>query len=722
MYIPDIGISIMRTYKVCVVSICLLSFFSMAVCAGEVSDINELDFDGLLDDIVFSASRHAETLEESPANVFIITKEMIDNFGFLDIGEALSVVPGLYITDDYSLSQIGVRGISAFGAWNSHVMVLVNGRPITEQYAGTNSIDLPGVDIGDIERIEVIKGPSSSIYGSNAFFGIVNLITHQATDDELSLRSSYYSEMGQRSGSYRLFHRVNNDFQITSFGTIFDRKGNRLYFEEFSDLSDGTLLSLDDDGYNQFYLDSTDFTGGYADQKNRMEKYFSHHQINWKKFYATLHFSKMITRLAHSAWGSLFAKEDNHYREKRNYFDVGYSNALSEKVEIDARFFYNYYEWSDHILYNYAEWEVSPIYLPGPIWADYEFNEWYGGDVRIHLNLSEKNNIHLGGDFQLHKIWHSSGETDAGGERVLSNVIPSENQRNDGQIFNIFVQNDYKFSDKLKTVAGLHFNYYSYTTAGITPKAAIIYKPEKNANLKFIVSRGFRSPSFYEITYTDEEYYAPNPDLEPENITSFELIASYDFPYGVSFEIAGNHSRMADLILQSYLDISDPNHPGEDFVDGTLQFRNSGKLHSNSIELSFKRNPIYRLSGFGNITYQKLDNSSGSEDGVAYNSPRWLGNLGVTYQVLPRKINLSSRIRYISTRALWDGTWLKSNTLVDVNIYAPKLFGQTSFTLGVKNLFDEEYREPMAYDYYPTASIVRPGRSIYLKLSTALNW
>jgi outer membrane receptor for ferrienterochelin and colicins len=143
--------------------------------AQDSKDIADLSLDSLLDNIVVAASKHEETLEESPANVFIVSQAMIDNYGCQTIGEALALVPGIYVTDDYSLAQIGVRGISTFGDWNSHVMLLIDGRSTSEQYGGTSNLEESGLSLDNIERIEVIKGPASSLYGSNVIYGLIDL-------------------------------------------------------------------------------------------------------------------------------------------------------------------------------------------------------------------------------------------------------------------------------------------------------------------------------------------------------------------------------------------------------------------------------------------------------------------------------------------------------------------------------------------------------------------
>ena len=704
-----------------------LVFMSLLLCQGVFSegdkrDIAALNLENLLDDIVLSASKHAETLEESPANVFLITREMIDDYGCRTISEALSLVPGIYITDDYSLSQIGVRGISLFGDWNSHIMVLVDGRPTNEQYGGTSSIEVPGVNIDNVERIEVVKGPSSSLYGSNAFLGIINLITRVPKDNSLAASSTYDAGVDGKTLSLNFFQRFNNGLSVFSTGTIYDQDGNRLFFDEFSDINNGSMFRLDDNGLNQYYIDSSEFTGGVARNHNTMENYSTYNRFNWRGLYLTLQLAKLNTGVAQSMWGSVFNRPENRFKERHSFAEVGYQGGLSENVDLTARLSYTSYRWSDHILYNYASEDPGAPYLPGPVWADLEFDRFLSTEAKFDFAVTDRYQLIVGSEAQFHEIRHESGETDAGGENVIANVIPEKSVADNGQIYNLYAQNEYAFSDKIKAVAGVHFNYYTYTTGRVMPKAALIVRPYSHGTLKFIVGRGFRSPTFYEMSFDDGWFYIGNPDLKPEMISSHELIAALDFPYGITAEAAGSYNHITDLISQTVVSSGDPAHPGGDYLDEVSQFRNRGKMRASSVELSLMRNPVYRMSGFFNLTWQKLEVLEGEQGTMPYNSPRWISNAGFVYQVIPGRLSGSTRANFISSRYLWDQSRLSDNFTVDLMLNARKILGYFEITAGVKNILDRENRVPLSHDYAPSTSIQRPGRALFIRLTTTAGW
>ncbi|MEW5796138.1 MAG: TonB-dependent receptor [Candidatus Zixiibacteriota bacterium] len=699
-----------------------VSVAATTALADRPRDVADLDLQNLLDNVVVSASKHEETLEESPANVYIVTRAMIENYGCESIAEALALAPGMYITDDYSLTQIGIRGVSAFGDWNSHVMVLIDGRTLNEQYSGSTSIDVSGLDIDNIERIEVIKGPASSLYGSNAFFGLINLITRQSTEDGMSVTGRYSGGADTRTTSMELFRRFDNDVSLKITGSFRDQQGSDLFFREFSDLGDSTLLRLDDDGYNQFYLDSSAFTGGWARDKNTRRNFSTHSRLTLGDISFTLHLARLETGLAHSAWGSLFQRPENRYWEARHYADLTYQKVVSPGVGMNARLIYSYWEFQDYILYNYASLETSPSYLPGPIWTDWEEDRYVGAELRLDFDFSDRHRLIVGGEGQFHRLKQISGETESDGESVVENVIPAAHVELDGRLYNLYAQDHYRLTSFASVVGGVHFNSFSYTTGKVMPKGVLIVTPYRGATWKFIASRGFRSPTFYEMAFDDASFYYRNPELVPELIASYEVIVSQQFPYGLAADVAVNSSLVTDLIRLTQVDTTDPGHPGNPYEEEILQFRNGGEMHLKSVEAALRSSPAYRFSGFANLTWQEAVQDQGGIHKSLPNSPRWLANVGLTYQLRQDKLALSVKAQHISTRTTWDGGRLAQVWLLDAMLQSRRLVGALDIGVGVKNVFDKEYRVPLSFDYAPSTSIERPGRSAFLSLRLATKW
>jgi iron complex outermembrane receptor protein len=131
--------------------------------------------------LVSTASKFEQKATQAPASVTVITADQIRQFGYRTLAEILGSVRGFYTSYDRNYAYIGVRGFSRPGDYNTRVLLLVNGHRMNEPIYDMAPIgtDFP-VDVSLIERVEVIRGPGSSLYGTSAFFAVINVITRSA--------------------------------------------------------------------------------------------------------------------------------------------------------------------------------------------------------------------------------------------------------------------------------------------------------------------------------------------------------------------------------------------------------------------------------------------------------------------------------------------------------------------------------------------------------------
>src|SRR3984885_8456067 len=127
---------------------------------------------------VFGASERLQPVTEAPASVSFITAEDIARYGYRTLADILRGVRGMYVTDDRNFSYLGTRGFGNPGDYNSRVLLLVNGHRVNDNVYGQAEIGAEfGIDPAMFERVEIIRGPASSLYGNSAFFAVVNVIT-----------------------------------------------------------------------------------------------------------------------------------------------------------------------------------------------------------------------------------------------------------------------------------------------------------------------------------------------------------------------------------------------------------------------------------------------------------------------------------------------------------------------------------------------------------------
>ena len=151
--------------------------------APAATNLMQLSIEELLDirvDKVYGASKFEQKVTRAPSSVSLVTRDEIQKQGYRTLADVLRAVNGVFVSDDRNYSYLGIRGFNRPGDYNSRVLLLVDGHRLNDSVYdqglyGTESF----LDVDVIERVEVVRGPSSSIYGNNAFFGVVNVITRR---------------------------------------------------------------------------------------------------------------------------------------------------------------------------------------------------------------------------------------------------------------------------------------------------------------------------------------------------------------------------------------------------------------------------------------------------------------------------------------------------------------------------------------------------------------
>ncbi len=166
--------------------------------APDEQELADLSIEQLMEVKIETATKEPRLAREAPAIISVITREDIRAWGFASVAEALVLVPGLYCVDDYLTADCGVRGVSGGERGYSKVLkVMIDGQPVAFRADTTTFLGPELIPIELVERIEVVRGPVSALYGANAFFGAVNVITRQSHDEtHLGARLRLGDELG----------------------------------------------------------------------------------------------------------------------------------------------------------------------------------------------------------------------------------------------------------------------------------------------------------------------------------------------------------------------------------------------------------------------------------------------------------------------------------------------------------------------------------------------
>jgi iron complex outermembrane receptor protein len=418
--------------------------------------------------------------------VTVVSGDRLRRFGYRTVGEALAAVAGVYLVDNRDSYTIGIRGLNIPGDFNTRILVLVDGASINEAWGNFAGLGFDSfVSIDEIARVELIRGPVSSLYGANAFFGIVNIVTRGAAETPRAwARTSINSVNGSVTSAG--FAQGNVHQQI---------RGTVQFMSRFGDSS-----SLSDVGNG--------LRGDYSDQIAG-------------SLVATYNGSFVQLRAMHYRRDSPFAPFNGDpmaptpFQEFDNQILVegGHTRELSKRWTIAARAYANIYEYSDHIAQQGA-----------PAFDDYGDAQNFGAEVRTRYDLfpAQKIGITGGAEASFSRTQSHSYQEQATSPQpdpTINTIVPK-----DFNIQGVYAEVDGQPLSWFGFTAGLRYDRNSVVDEHLSPRAALfVAKPEK-FGLKLLYAQGFRNPSAYEKFFYDGVSFTPSLDLHAETITSYEAV------------------------------------------------------------------------------------------------------------------------------------------------------------------------------------------------------
>ena len=195
------------------------------------ADLTEMSLDELLSVEIYSASKFLQKTSEAPAAVSVVTAADIKSYGYRTLADILASVRGLFVTGDRAYQYLGVRGFNRPGDFNSRILLLVDGYRVNDANYDTASIGQEFfLDVDLIERVEIVHGPGSSIYGSSAFFGVVNVITKGSRDFNRAQASGEVASFGTTKARLAYGKQFDNGAELLLSATRQSSRGQDLYF------------------------------------------------------------------------------------------------------------------------------------------------------------------------------------------------------------------------------------------------------------------------------------------------------------------------------------------------------------------------------------------------------------------------------------------------------------------------------------------------------------
>jgi outer membrane receptor for ferrienterochelin and colicins len=628
-----------------------------------VERLMEMDLEQLMNVEVTSASKFKQKLGQAPSSVSVVTSDEIRKYGYRTIDDILRSLRGFTVNNDRNYSYAAVRGFGRTGDYNSRILLLVDGHRVNTNIddsvmLGTGFV----IDIDLIDRMEVVRGPSSSLYGSNAFFAVVNLITKKGN----AIKGV---ELAGSAGSYDTYtgratwgKKLSDDAEIILSGSGLKSKGQDLYFKEFDDptTNNGVAHNTDRDSNRRFF--ST----------------FSYRDFTVQGAYAT-----RTKDVPTASFGTDFNNIHNDTTDSYGYLDLKYEHEFDNRLNLLARTSYNNYYYEGNYIYS------------GVTNKDYQKGEWWTGEVTAIKTIFESHRLTGGMDYQLNSRQYQSNR-----DVYPPAIYDSENKQS--RRWAAYLQDEFSILNNLVLNAGVRFDEYSTFGSTTNPRAALIYTPLEKTIFKLLYGTAFRAPNLYELYYTAPGQKG-NPSLKPETIRTYEFVYEQYFLDRYRMTTGAFYYKVSDMITQ----VTDQN-------DGLDVFRNVGSSTAKGLEFELEGKWKNGLEGRVSYTQQNVTDETTRSRPV--NSPVHLAKFNLVVPILRDKLFSGLDLQYTSSRKTLAGPSVGGYMLANFTLFSREIIKGIDVSASVYNLFDKKYADPAAPEHVQS-SIVQNGINYRLKMT-----
>ncbi|KMT63770.1 hypothetical protein XM47_17855 [Catenovulum maritimum] len=634
---------------------------------------------------VASATLTDETILSVPSSVAVFSNKDIKRLGLDTLDELLNFVTGVQSTQgerDSRFNKVSFRGRTS-GSGGSEVLILLNGQRVNSEYSGSNDYTVPMIPLSFVDKIEVIKGSGSAIYGSNAFLGVINIITKTNLSPSIYLATGNLdSREFSASAGFEL-----DDFTLQATFAIGDDKGD-IYLDEMDTFTPNMKMNLSDPKSHKDII----INAGY---KNTNLNVFYTNQSS-DDFYVQGHISKGYNHTETSALIS-------NLKHKLSWSEDFYSELMLDYRVSKAKLFSQVTPENTFSLFsipqsNEALKGITPIEERA---VGLRFNHFY--TVNPNLDLS------FGLEYRKSKLLKTESLANydyfgfllAGGTPPITYfggefnkntpfVAPSRRDISAG-----FLQTQYKISDSTELTFGLRYDSYSDIGNNLSPRFSVVSHISETNTVKFNFGEAYRAPQFNELNLLNNPSIESNPNLNPETIVSYDVIwlfNSDEFNFTTTYFKHSIDDAIVTPLQEGRVQLI--NLSDKQKTSG-LEFESTWAAKEN---LSIKLGATHLFSS-PNDQYRESKNTLFGI--VNYEQDAWNFNLSINHQsaketpVEKIDIGLNRRNTSLSNSdsVTTDTKRLASYTIVNTKIsysYTQKL----DLFFKAKNLFNEKYRTP----------------------------
>lgn len=618
---------------------------------------------------VNAASKFNQKETSAPSYVTVITAEEIQKYGYRTLANILESVPGFYVTNDRNYSYLGVRGFNR-SDYNDRVLLLIDGHRLNDPVYGEALIgtEFP-LDVDLIQRIEIIRGPGSALYGTDALFAVINVITRRGRD----VADAEVAADAESHGSPKVrgsFGRAANGPELLLSGSYYYSHGaDPLFFPAFdSPATNNGITGLDAGKFYNFFASSS-----------------------YKDFTVQALYGSRTKQIPTGSFGTVFNDPRNRTTDAAGYFDFKYEHQLRDGWQILARAAYDQSHYHGTYVYDDSQNGLPPYTLNQDLST--------GERVTVALDASriffKKHRVTFGTEDQFNVKMDQSNYNQAPFFQFLndrrSSVVPA-----------LYLQDEFTVRRNLIFSAGVRWDHYYTFGSTENPRLGLIYSPGERTTLKLLYGTAFRAPNNYELYYASPPNQIPNPSLQPEVIRTTEVVFEQYFASHAHFTIAGFYNDIRDLLSQ------------QTNQAGALAFENLDSVQSKGIDCELAAKWPSGWQGRFSYSYQQsIDRQTGTD---LSNSPRNLVKLNASAPLARRWLFGSLEGQYASSVASLADVPVSGFAVVNATVSTSELAHLLSISASAYNLFNVRYADAVGSGL-PEDSIQQNGRTLRIKFT-----
>jgi iron complex outermembrane receptor protein len=516
------------------------------------------------------------------------------------------------------------------------------------------------VNVDLIDHVEIVRGPSSSLYGTNALFGVINVITKRGRDYRGAELAADYGSLNSGKARATYGTRFAGGTEIVASLSAYQSDGeDRLYYEAYDDPStnDGIAEDNDDDHARNVFLKL---------YRNDFSLVASH--------------VRRVKEVPTASYDASFNDTRQETEDRQGYVAVEYSHTLETGERLSGTISYDAYRYDG----TYPNAVDDGGNLTGELTEDYGDGRWWTAQLQLTGEAANQHRYVVGVDAQYNVA------QDQGNKTLEPYQVFFVDKRSSRQ-WSVFLQDEWHATSNLLLNVGIRHDDYSEWGGTTNPRVALIYLATSSTSAKLMYGDAYRAPSPYEL------YYTPSPWLKPERIRTVEAALEHSLRPNLRAVASLFRYWMSDLINQQ-----------DDYT-----YANTGDAVADGVELELEGRLSANVDGRVSYSNQRARDTATRE--LLTNSPRQLAKVNLSAPLVGNTVFGGLEVQYVGARRTLAGDTLDANTLTNVTISSRGVLPGLDLSLSAYNVTDASYADPGGQEHVQD-SITQDGRTYRIKV------